>query len=94
MRQRIPDRTGASPLPYIRITTEQMHLTPSIAGLSVDGLSPGGAAQKLGMTRQAIHKAIRKNRLTAFWITDSEGNHVATLIPPEELERYRLNRAG
>lgn len=46
------------------------------------------AAKKLGVTRAAVHEAIRKGRLNAHW---GEVTVRAKLISSEDLRKYRVD---
>ena len=61
---------------------------------TANGPSPGGACVELGLTRQAIHKAIKRGDLDAWRIVDdASGRLRAIIIPQASLERYRALRA-
>lgn len=55
-------------------------------------LSPGAAAARLSISRQAVHKAIKADHMTAIRITDNAGTHLATLIPISEIDGYAKTR--
>lgn len=57
-----------------------------------NGCSPGPVATELGISRQALHKAIKANRLNAIRIVDSRGRHTATIIPEAEFRAFRESR--
>jgi len=61
--------------------------------MTVNGVSPGPAANELGISRQALHKAIRANRLDAIRIVNADGKTTAVLIPGAELRRFQRSRA-
>lgn len=61
--------------------------------LTVNGSSPGPVATSLGISRQALHKAIRANRLDAIRIVDGRGKTQAVLIPGAEIQRFKKARA-
>ena len=71
--------------------TEALHTTPD-GQMRVNGISPGPVAAELGISRQALHKAIRANRLNAIRIVDSRGRCTAVMIPGAEVERFRESR--
>ena len=53
------------------------------------GHSPGMASSIAGVSRQAIHDAIDRGNLTAFYIHDDDtGELRAILIPDESLQAY------
>ena len=80
---------------YNDMTAEQwaklLHTTPD-GQMTVNGSSPGPVAARLGISRQALHKAIRANRLNAIRIVDDSGNTTAVLIPGREVERFQRTR--
>lgn len=51
--------------------------------------SPGPAAVKLGISRQALHIAIQRGRLDAIRLEDDKGGLMAIVIPDDAVERYR-----
>lgn len=53
----------------------------------VPGPSPGGAAGKLKITRQAVHKAIEKDRLDAYRVT-RDGDLLAIYVTEESIDAY------
>lgn len=57
------------------------------------GWSPGGAAAELGVTRQAIHYAIRRGDLEAVMVTDdATGQLQMFMIPDASLQDYKRKR--
>lgn len=56
------------------------------------GSSPGAVARELGISRQAVHKAIQVGHLDALMIYDDDGNLAAFLIPPASVDAYRRRR--
>lgn len=52
------------------------------------GSSPGGVAALFGISRQAVHDAINRDRMDAWRLT-RDGRLVAILIPDAEVENYR-----
>jgi hypothetical protein len=52
------------------------------------GHSPGMAASLASVSRQAIHDAIDRGRLTALYVYDERGDLCSILIPPHSLEHY------
>lgn len=85
---------------YNDMTQEQwaklLHTTPD-GQMTVNGVSPGPVAEQLGISRQALHKAIRANRLNAIRIKDRKGRTTAVLIPGAEVRRFeraRLQKTG
>jgi predicted DNA-binding protein YlxM (UPF0122 family) len=57
------------------------------------GHSPGMAASLANVSRQAIHDAIDRGRLTALYVYDDRGDLCSILIPPHSLEHYLQTRA-
>lgn len=55
-----------------------------------NGYSPGGAGAKLGITRAAVHMAIRRGTLDAVKIPTLGGEHY-WFIPQEALQDYIEN---
>lgn len=60
---------------------------PIVQDLS-SGRSPGGAAAELGITRQAVHKAIKRGSLDALAVYDGTKLRFYT-ISHASLQRYR-----
>lgn len=61
----------------------------------MNGPSPGGAAAELGITRQAVHKAIKEGRLDA-WRVVADGDKdrlVSIIVTGESLERRKAELA-
>jgi len=52
------------------------------------GISPGGASQILGITRQGVHQAIQRDRLDAVRV-ERDGNLVSINISLDSIEHYR-----
>jgi hypothetical protein len=60
----------------------------------MNGPSPGGAASELRVSRQAIHQAIKDDRLDA-WRIVSDTDHerlVAIIVTGESLSRLKVER--
>lgn len=57
-----------------------------------NGYSPGGAAVELGISRQAVHKAIRRGTLDAFHIPQLGGLPGYYLIPQDAVDAYKRRR--
>lgn len=64
--------------------------TPSGKTTDYLGMSPGGVAAVLRISRQAVHDAINRDRMDAWRLT-REGKLVAILIPDHDVENYRLH---
>jgi len=56
------------------------------------GWSPGGAAGELGITRQAVHKAIHRGDLDAVIINGEDGHLRAFMIPDASLRAFAAKR--
>lgn len=56
------------------------------------GWSPGGAAAELGITRQAVHKAIRRGDLDAVIVNNFEGQLTMFMIPDASLQAFKAKR--
>lgn len=59
------------------------------------GPSPGGAAGALGITRQAVHSAVKCGTLDLVRLTEMTGKgkpRVCLYIPQTSIERYRLKQ--
>jgi excisionase family DNA binding protein len=54
-------------------------------GKDVNGDSPGGAAARLGVTRQYIHKLIDQNELDAIRVVKKAGGLVAICVNEKKL---------
>jgi len=67
----------------------EVHKAPSeAAAKAFNGKSPGGVASDLGISRQAVHDAIKRDRMSAWRLT-RDGKLVAILIPDHEVDYYR-----
>jgi hypothetical protein len=53
----------------------------------VGGPSPGGAAGELGMSRQAVHRAISRGTLDAWYVPD--GKEFYVYVTEESIKRYK-----
>lgn len=53
------------------------------------GLSPGGVAAYLGISRQGVHNAIKRDLLDVIKVAYADGEKIATLIPMRSVVRYR-----
>jgi hypothetical protein len=72
----------------------------------LDSVSPGGAANRLGVTRQAIHNMMKRGKVRAWIVYDKDISRAngywitrpsTILIPNEDIERYKaesLNKPG
>lgn len=60
---------------------------PTVTNLS-RGFSPGGAAARLGISRQAVHYAIQRGTLDALAVHDGE-KLLHYTISADSLEAYR-----
>lgn len=61
--------------------------------LSILGHSPGKAAQLLGISRQAVHDAIDRGALEAFYVHDDDTGHLRwVVIPDRSLQLYSARR--
>lgn len=62
----------------------------------VDGWSPGFVAHALCMSRQAVHVAVDRGTLTAYYVTDDEtGDLAAIIITEASVNAYKAkNRAA
>ena len=57
------------------------------------GWSPGGAAAQLGISRQAVHKAIRRGDLDAVIVTKDGSDELSMfMIPDASLQAFKLRR--
>ena len=56
------------------------------------GWSPGGAAAELGISRQAVHKAIHRGDLDAVIVNDDDGRLRMFMIPDDSLQAFALRR--
>ena len=60
----------------------------------MQGPSPGGVATEFGLTRQAVHAAIRRGDLDAWRVVDdATGKLRAIIITSESVTRYRTLRS-
>ena len=61
------------------------------------GWSPGGAAAELGISRQAVHYAIKRGDLDAVIVNGEDGKLRCFMIPDASLKAFaaiRARRAG
>jgi hypothetical protein len=56
------------------------------------GWSPGGAASQLGISRQAVHKAIHRGDLDAVIVNDDDGKLQMFMIPDASLQAFKARR--
>lgn len=56
------------------------------------GWSPGGAAAQLGISRQAIHKAIKRGDLDAVQVNNEDGSLSMFMIPDDSLQAFKSRR--
>lgn len=57
------------------------------------GWSPGGAAAQLGISRQAVHKAIHRGDLDAVMVLREDGKLSAFMIPDASLKAFAEKRS-
>jgi hypothetical protein len=57
------------------------------------GHSPGKAAHLLGVSRQAVHQAIDRGTLDAFYVHDDNGGRLAWIVIPDYSLRDYLHRS-
>lgn len=69
--------------------SELLTSTPADRVCEVNGVSPGGAAARLGITRQGLHNAIVRGHIKVFKLL-RDSSLVAIIVPDAEIERYRL----
>jgi hypothetical protein len=55
----------------------------------LNGLSPGGAAERLGVTRQTVYNLLKRGDLDRVTIVDSEGKKFGVIITNASLLRYQ-----
>jgi hypothetical protein len=63
------------------------------ADSSLRGISPGGAAAALGITRQGVYSAIKRGTLDMVRITE-RGTGPYLIIPDGSIEQYLSDRRG
>lgn len=56
------------------------------------GWSPGGAAAQLGISRQAVHKAIHRGDLDAVIVNNEDGKLSMFMIPDASLQAFKAKR--
>ena len=78
----------------MKVREWQMATSESEARLAeLSGTSPGGAAAELGITRQAVHKAILRGDLDMIHVVDDRtGKLVMNMIPAESVKAFKLKR--
>jgi len=85
-----PQRSGWIDSDISDYETRRLHGQPLF---DEAGLSPGAVANKLGISRQAVHDAINRGKLKAIRILEPHNNNLlAILIPHSEFLRYRIAR--
>ena len=75
---------------FEKLTAESEHERAKLLG----GYSPGYVAAKLGISRQAVHKAIHRGDLDAIIVNGDDGHLRAFLVPDESIERFAAARAA
>lgn len=68
----------------------KVHALPADQRKGFVGSSPGAVASELGISRQAVHKAIERDRMDAYYLTRKNAL-TAVLIPEYEVTNYRQN---
>lgn len=59
----------------------------------LNGASPGGVAAELGISRQAVHKAVQRGDLDAVLIIDDITDELRLfMIPQASIEAFRAKR--
>jgi len=56
-----------------------------VDGKDVNGDSPGGAAARLGCTRQNVHKLIEQDKLDAIRVVNKKGGLIAICVNEKKL---------
>ena len=54
-----------------------------------NGLSPGGAASRLGVSRQRISQLVKEGKLDRIEIIDDAGHQLGVLITSDSIERFK-----
>jgi hypothetical protein len=54
-----------------------------------DGVSPGGAAGQLGVSRQRIHQLLTQGKLNAVELIDEDGTFRAFTVTAASIRRYQ-----
>lgn len=63
------------------------------AWAKLNGASPGGVAAELGISRQAVHKAVHRGDLDAVIVRDDRTDElVLFMIPEPSLEAFKAKR--
>jgi hypothetical protein len=57
-----------------------------------NGVSPGGAASILGVSRQTIYAMLARDDLDRLTLIDRAGKQIAVLITDASIIRYRLSQ--
>jgi len=76
----------------VRQWQDLLERTPDDQKADVIGLSPGGAAALLNVTRQAVHNAIDRGLMSATRVRD-RGKLISINIPYSDIQRYKLEHA-
>ena len=63
-----------------------------VDGKDVNGDSPGGAAARLGCTRQYVHKLIDQGELDAVRVVNKKGNLIAICVNEKKLALFVAGR--
>lgn len=83
-----PPRPGRTVYTVSEFWAEYEHATPS-RRRHLLGLSPGGAAALLGISRQAVHRAIDRGTLRATYIHDDHTGELRSVtVDMDSLREY------
>ena len=63
------------------------------AAAELNGLSPGGVASQLEISRQAVHQAVHRGDLDAIIVNDGNGKLRMFMITASSIERFKQKRA-
>jgi hypothetical protein len=59
----------------------------------LNGWSPGGVAAELGITRQAVHQAVKRGQMDAVIVRDDRTDEmVLFMIPDYSVQAYKQRR--
>lgn len=78
----------------LEYVTQQQWAEEVANGQRDPGLSPGGAADELGIPRNAVMQAVRRGQIPMTVIVDEKGRETAYYIESQHIERYRQKHLG
>lgn len=68
----------------------ELSALPEDACSAMVGPSPGGAAAELGISRQAVHTAVKRGSLLGYSLT-YRGRRIALIVAQASIEKFKKN---